>query len=460
MSNLVSNGDFSTPVVTSGSTPPYSTTTITGWTKSGTGTIYIVKLNSSGFNAQPVSFSYTQHAVFQTNNNSAILTQAINFTDTGQYTLSFWASPRYDSGLFNAAQTLTVNIGVTQLVSFAPFNSNNNPWIQFVYTFTIASTGSQNLVFTVNTTTTDTSIYIAGVNITYGNTPPGYFFNSKNILNGIQGFTSNTFMASLGNGNFNTNTITNDLGIHGISYMPSTTGYSYGGVDLSQYCIAKYIDNIAITNTNIPSWCNHLRVIMSSAGGQGSVYVYNTQQDTINQRQQQQQQQSPASTHTQTQSTSATPIATGAYQSLQRDRQLSGYYDNQFNYDHVHISGTVTLLNTYNSGAGSFTFVDIQTLNLQTLQVNTNAIAINTYGILLTGGQNASGTGNGSNGQVNFQGITPTGNNYTVSNLLNGQKYSSGTQGQSGIVAYDPTATRTNGQVNQTGFFRVYYLTS
>ena len=54
-----------------------------------------------------------------------------------------------------------------------------------------------------------------------------------------------------------------------INEHPNNLGYLYSGTDISQYCIAPYVESNGTTFTSIPSWCKNIRAILIGAGGNG-----------------------------------------------------------------------------------------------------------------------------------------------------------------------------------------------
>lgn len=313
-----------------------------------------------------------------------------------------------------------------------------------------------------------------------------YNYNGSNISTYISGITSanySNFTSKFANSGITS--VSNDLGIAGISVVPSNINYSISGVDISTYSIAKYVDNTGLTQAGIPSWCNHLRVVMVSSGNSttGSstsytytyTYTYVYHVDThvdwwgIN------NQDSGEYNHYHDAQPKGHAQISQVYlgYNVQQDQPLpqwDGGYQGYPQATHVHGQLYQTQpqaqpqaqVTNYYPGAGAFTYVDIQKGSLQTLQVGSNTININTYGIQLSNGQAASSGGNGSNGAVNLQGTTPQGVNYAVAGLFSGKKYSSGTLGQCGIKVFDAAATRASGDTSSSsnGFYRIYYLAS
>lgn len=296
-----------------------------------------------------------------------------------------------------------------------------------------------------------------------------YYYNGNvtNINSIVKGFVSNLTNFQQKFQNSGSVSTTNDLGIDltkNTAYTSwpycSSFGYNYLGSDVSTFCIANYVDNTAITKTNIPVWCTHIRVVMVSSGGTGYIYNNQTHIDVIGVNNQDYDGYSHSHSHDashksqQFQTTYSASII-NQQQAPGYDRTFQGYITQ------THVVTSATPSNT--PGAGSFTLVDIKTANLQTLQIGSNVININTYGIQLSNGTSATGgaTGvNGTNGSVTLQGVTAQGANYTVSNLFTGKQYSSGTSGINGILVFDSAATRTDGNQGQTGFYRIYYLTT
>jgi len=58
-------------------------------------------------------------------------------------------------------------------------------------------------------------------------------------------------------------------GVNGITEKPNNLGYIYNTTDISQYCIAPYVESTVTTFTSIPSWCKNIRAILIGAGGDG-----------------------------------------------------------------------------------------------------------------------------------------------------------------------------------------------
>uniref|UniRef100_A0A6C0ERY4 Uncharacterized protein n=1 Tax=viral metagenome TaxID=1070528 RepID=A0A6C0ERY4_9ZZZZ len=59
-------------------------------------------------------------------------------------------------------------------------------------------------------------------------------------------------------------------GVNGITEKPNNLGYIYNTTDISQYCIAPYVESTGTTFTSIPTWCKNIRAILIGAGGNGA----------------------------------------------------------------------------------------------------------------------------------------------------------------------------------------------
>ena len=67
-------------------------------------------------------------------------------------------------------------------------------------------------------------------------------------------------------------------GVNTINEKPNSLGYLYNGTDISQYCIAPYVESTGSTFTSIPSWCKNIRAILIGAGGDGGSGTSGSQQ--------------------------------------------------------------------------------------------------------------------------------------------------------------------------------------
>jgi hypothetical protein len=75
-------------------------------------------------------------------------------------------------------------------------------------------------------------------------------------------------------------------GVNTINEKPNSLGYLYNGTDISQYCIAPYVESNGTTFTSIPTWCKNIRAILIGAGGNGASgtlgsHQYNNRQQHI-----------------------------------------------------------------------------------------------------------------------------------------------------------------------------------
>ena len=286
----------------------------------------------------------------------------------------------------------------------------------------------------------------------------------------------------------------------GINENQSNTGYKVSGADISSYSIAPYVDSVnypnGIAQTNLPTWCKYIRVIMIGKGGSGSnannVHIPANQQDVrdnhdhyrAQQGNHQQyhnhdhnkyngndncyhedyQQQNEQTTHTRFNEN-------GRIQSLIAGQQNT---NTQHNY---HSHGPSVNQDIKGGGGGGGGFVYISSLSTNTysqfqlsyaqtavkLQLNNNAASVS----VLDGGS-AQQQNAGSGGLVQNQNVQ------IISN--NGQAGTQGTQGtsggNSGIVGQQYSTSlpygkggaggsqNNNGGASGQGYYyRVYFLT-
>ena len=169
LTDSLTNGNFSSPVQTSGTFS--SVTTLSGWTK--TTTTYIINSYNDSFYSStrgtlPTSVSSSQYlATQQTAIRTDYLTQSVNMAE-GVYNISFYSARR-------SKITVTTGYATTQTLSFS-FNGttylNANTystydWLTSSYDVTVSQDGNYELKFTIdNTVATDSSILLGYVLIT------------------------------------------------------------------------------------------------------------------------------------------------------------------------------------------------------------------------------------------------------------------------------------------------------
>jgi len=148
--NLISNGSFETPVVTTGSFDIFATgsTGITGWTVTG----------PPGKEVAVVSTAFSQNGVLfnaedgnqwldltgLSANSTEGLTQTVTTTPGTRYALTFFVGNTTGGGIFGTASSVIVKVNGAAAGTFT--NSNAAPaslnWQQFTETFTAAGTST------------------------------------------------------------------------------------------------------------------------------------------------------------------------------------------------------------------------------------------------------------------------------------------------------------------------------
>lgn len=65
-----------------------------------------------------------------------------------------------------------------------------------------------------------------------------------------------------------------------INETPNTLGYIYDNTDISNYCIAPYVESSGTTYSSIPDWCTKIRAILVGGGGKGGTGLIGTSTTT------------------------------------------------------------------------------------------------------------------------------------------------------------------------------------
>ena len=325
-----------------------------------------------------------------------------------------------------------------------------------------------------------------------------YIITSKTISTTIGNVSGNTVNSSFTSSTSTTYTsgiftTTSSSDFTNIDESPSTLYYTYQGTDVSEWCIASYVDSSTGVGT-IPSWCTNVRIIL--IGGGGDVQSYQNPNNNVN--------------HDNAHYISTQIDIPNNSQILRpndhnTDNTRNNGQDNKDNHQGVNtqsqINGTQTNIthhlkvnqthhnnNNANTdhfqqagggGAGIYlTTISTQTYNqiqIQTGQSNQSTIlqlssnSSNSTAYIITAG----GAQQASVGTITGQNIQTQGNTISINSQLIGYGYSGAsgqytTGGLNGIVNSQQFSTilpnGTGGSSGSTsgiaGYYRVYFLTS
>jgi hypothetical protein len=221
-----------------------------------------------------------------------------------------------------------------------------------------------------------------------------------------------------------------------INERPKTIGYSYLGLDLSQYSIAKNDNYTATTSITIPSWCNKISVILVGKGGNGAG--------------------------------GGTSIA--QYQDNRNNNVNQGAYHQNIN---VNVNYWATGYTGGSGGGGAFTFItNLQATPSSTISLTIDATstrithnAVNYFatagsnGVTSTAGAPATTKSTGDQ-MANGSGATSGISNYSTS-LNNGTGGAGGAGGAGGFWADgnpNHAVAGAAGSSGVTGYCRIYWL--
>lgn len=162
MSNLVTNGNFDLPNITTAT----NNTSITGWSLSGYGTNRwgLVDFATSGHDKTGLSSSIEQYAYI---NKDTYLYQFIVFPEAGNYVITFWVYSNNSYTTASPTVLLKAEIGTSGVIVRKTFDSiPNTTWTKYSVSFLIASGAlTQALGFT-NVSSSETQLRLTGISIT------------------------------------------------------------------------------------------------------------------------------------------------------------------------------------------------------------------------------------------------------------------------------------------------------
>ena len=230
--SLLNNFDFALPAQSFNSYTAYWTSdTINSWTHSGR---MFVENGTGG------AFGFTSCIVPQflvnqwvTGYSAGILSQYVYLYATS-YVLSFWAAVR--PTLYSTSHQFSIVIGGTTYYT-STFTASDTVWKQYFVNFSIATSGSYNIVFNFTTPTTDSSIGITQLLLTqsfvnYNFALPSISTNTYIYTGTIPGWTITGYNSIVGSGNgfgFTTCPYTQFL------IWQNTAGYPIGTIYQSIY---------------------------------------------------------------------------------------------------------------------------------------------------------------------------------------------------------------------------------
>ena len=271
-----------------------------------------------------------------------------------------------------------------------------------------------------------------------------------------------------------------------INEKPNSLGYSYEGIDISQYCIATYVESSGTKFTSIPSWCTKIRAILVGAGGSGASGAKgsNRRVDAVHHNylnehhHRNNQNQNSANNNYDYDG----PIGAdyNVYNDENNRHNNTGNHNNKFNHQNtaaydVQTSGA----GGGGGGGGGFIYLDTTDIVGKSLQiqggdsVKDTVLKIQTTSYTALGGNNASNTTLGSGGATQGTStINATGKN--GKSVIGSAK--GGLGGNSGLAVYSTNLsygkggngsdgvggleTVVSGSSGQNGYYRIYFLTN
>jgi len=280
-------------------------------------------------------------------------------------------------------------------------------------------------------------------------------------------------------------------GVNTINEKPNSLGYLYSGTDISQYCIAPYVDSSETTFTSIPSWCKNIRAILIGAGGDGVTGQLGSVQQQQTVQYNEHNIESPYN-YNYRRNYGKFKNESGTHQrSVDRTRHVNigpqsshdtNYGDSQ-HYHQAYIRTTHTD-QTVNSnqaagssggggGGGGFIYLDNINVEGKTISITGGNVKEDTKIIVETTtytaakGVNASGVTAGTGGTVSGTatvsaagnaGNASTGGKSGFYSYLNTFPYGNGGDGGAGGVS-GSSPNPTDGIPGQAGYYRIYFLT-
>jgi hypothetical protein len=321
-----------------------------------------------------------------------------------------------------------------------------------------------------------------------------YIITSK-MIGDVSGNTVNSSFTSSTSTTYTTGifSTTSSSDFTNIDESPNTLYYTYQGTDVSEWCIASYVDSSTGLGT-IPSWCTNVRIILIGGGGdaqrqqnpnnnvnQDNAHYISNQHDGL-----QNQSGKPNQHQAQTQPGNENNMENHQHGTSQHGNHdgINHFHDTQNQQvNQIHHNNNKANTDNFqqagNGGAGIYlTTISTQTYsqieitagqsNQSTiLQLSSNSSNSTAYIITAGGAQQASV------GTITGQNIQTQGNNISINNQLIGYGYS-GASGQGSAVGvngiansqtYSTTLTWGDGGSSAStpgvaGYYRVYFLTS
>ena len=294
--------------------------------------------------------------------------------------------------------------------------------------------------------------------------------------------------------------------VNDINEKPNNLGYLYNGTDISQYCIAPYVESTGTTFSSIPPWCKNVRAILIGAGGNGGTgeqgNIANHAAVNINIREVQKitadrdRNDFIVKDHTHyyifssihpriEKADNSTAGRNGDYDLLEtfthgRDHQHRKSKMHQHNI--AEYTDQQTGATGGGGGGGAFIYLNsIQVQSGTTLTIEggssgqATTLTVQTTKYIAEKGGNAVGTTKGTGGSVQ---ITNKPSNIIIDISGNGKNGDVGTKGASGFSSYstafsygnggdggagsagaNPKVNGTTGTPGQAGYYRIYFLT-
>ena len=285
MTELVSNGNFSSPtiVVSSNLIPPTSWSFNTGngglinfsYAYSGGSTYSKLNLPSIP------SVLYTQCAYINySSSSSSSLRQSISCSTAGNYFVSFYTAFNPAGIISSAISPLTFTVGseLSKTITYgnSSYNGSNVPWKKYSFYFTVSTTGAKNLTFSTSATTVSgiTNLWVTGVSVMYltsnykiSGYPVNYSYQYMyNVLTTVKNNFNTAYPGGL---NITTAPTADsfDISLNELSY------FSYNSTNIGKYCIPlQYVEfDYSVNNVplNAPPWCTKIKAVAIGGGGGG-----------------------------------------------------------------------------------------------------------------------------------------------------------------------------------------------
>jgi hypothetical protein len=276
--------------------------------------------------------------------------------------------------------------------------------------------------------------------------------------------------------------------INGINEKPNNLGYSYENIDISEYCIAAYVESSGTQFTSIPSWCKKIRAILVGAGGNGASGAKGSNQrvdavhhNYLNEHHHKNNANQNSANHNYDYD-GGIDITYNVSNDENNRHNNTGNHNNKFNHQNTPAYDVQTNgAGGGGGGGGGFIYLDTTDIVGKSLQIqggdsNKNTVlTIQTTAYTALGGNNANsttlGTAGSTQGTTNINGTGKSGQNGQGANnttkglggkaglsiYSNTLSYGKGGDGSDGVGGLGTVIAGSSGQ---SGYYRIYFLTN